>query len=478
MDRVVGLFQLHGLPGLDWWLRSQGLAVNTPALERPVEAVGGRKIRVAVWHAICHVAIEVARSVMPIYQEKHLQEISQQFQIYGDILYAEPCKIGHINETYMATYNQGGTLVRYIHQKINQTVFRDPAAVMDNLVRVTSHLRRRLVAEGARDVTRKALTLVPARDGQSCYRNGAGDVWRTFVFVERAQTFEAVQSPHQAYEAGRAFGRFQQLLVDLPGKRLFETIPHFHNTRRRFTALQKAVDTDQYNRGATAAAEIQFALRHESIVDVLLKALERKEVPERVAHNDTKFNNVMLDWETGEALCVLDLDTVMPGLVLYDFGDMVRTTTSPTLEDEKDLAKVQMHLPMFESLTQGYLESTAPFLTPAERSYLVFAGKLITFTIGIRFLTDFLSGDKYFRIHRPEHNLDRCRTQFRLVESITEQEDAMQAIVETLWSRVSGEVGATLKPLRGRLAASPTARAPRGSRPPRRSSGSRRRRQG
>jgi Ser/Thr protein kinase RdoA (MazF antagonist) len=299
-------------------------------------------------------------------------------------------------------------------------------------MRVTSHLRRRLLDEGANDITRKAVTVVPTRDGQPFYRDGTGEYWRTFVFVERTQTFEAVQAPHQAFEAGRAFGRFQQLLTDLPGKRLHETIPHFHHTRKRFTALQAAIKEDRHSRAQTAAAEIDFALRHESLVDVLLRALQRGELPERVTHNDTKFNNVMLDWETGEALCVVDLDTVMPGLVLYDFGDMVRTTTSPTLEDELDLAKVQMQMPMFEALTRGYLSTARAFLTPAETAQLVFAGKLITFTIGIRFLTDFLSGDTYFRVHRPNHNLDRCRTQFKLVESIERQEEAMQALVDRL----------------------------------------------
>lgn len=374
---------------------------------------------------------------MPLYQEKQLTEISRQFQIYGDILYAEPCKIGHINETYMATYNQGGTLVRYIHQKVNQSVFKDPVAVMENLMRVTTHVRKRLDSEGARDVTRRVLTVVPSRDGGPFWRDAAGEYWRTFVFVERAQTFESVQTERQAYEAGKAFGRFQQLVVDLPGKRMHETIPHFHNTRRRFTALQGVVKSDPYGRVRVAQREVDTALGMEPMVDVLLEALGKGRIPERVAHNDTKFNNVMLDWETGEALCVLDLDTVMPGSVLYDFGDMVRTTTSPTLEDEKDLGKVQMRMPMFEALAHGYLESTAPFLTPEERGLMVFAGKLITFTIGIRFLTDYLSGDKYFRIHRPEHNLDRARTQLKLVESISAQEKAMEAVVERLWKAVS-----------------------------------------
>ncbi len=403
---------------------------------------------------------------MPIYQEQHLQEVSKQFQIYGDILYAEPTKIGHINETYMATYNQGGTLVRYIHQKINQSVFQDPLGVMDNLVRVTTHLRRRLEMEGARDVTRKALTIVPARDGRSHYRSEAGDYWRTFVFVERAQTFESVQSPGQAYEAGRAFGRFQHLLVDLPGKRLVETIPHFHHTRRRYEALLKAVEADQYNRATMAAREVEFALKREGMVDQLRKALDRGEVPERVAHNDTKFNNVMLDWETGEALCVLDLDTVMPGSVLYDFGDMVRTATSPTLEDEKDLSKVVLQPAMFEALTRGYLESVAPFLTDSELSYLVFAGQLITFTIGLRFLTDYLSGDKYFRIHRPEHNLDRCRTQFRLMDCIDDQRAAMEKLVGSLWRRVAAEAGPAVR--KRKPTPRPTGKAKSGSSPPQR----------
>jgi hypothetical protein len=373
---------------------------------------------------------------MPLYQEKHLTEISRQFQIYGDILYAEPCKIGHINETYMATYNQGGTLARYIHQKINQTVFRKPVEVMDNLVRVTTHLRERLLRDGGRDVTRRALTVIPARNGRSFYRDPDGEYWRTFVFVERAQTFEAVQSPRQAYEAGRAFGEFQHLVVDLPGKRLHETIPHFHNTRRRFDRLKEVIQSDPYNRAKVAAKEVEFALEQEPIVDALLEAQKRGECPERVTHNDTKFNNVMLDWETGEALCVLDLDTVMPGLVLYDFGDMVRTTTSPTLEDERDLSKVGVRLPVFEALAHGYLSATAPFLTKGERNRLVLAGKLITYTIGIRFLTDFLAGDTYFRIHRPEHNLDRSRTQFTLIRSIDKQEQKMRTMVEKLWQRV------------------------------------------
>jgi hypothetical protein len=366
------------------------------------------------------------------YQEKQLQEISRQFQIYGEILHAETLKIGHINETYSATYNQGGTRVRYIHQKINKGVFKNPLAVMKNVARVTTHLRKKLEAQDARDITRRSLILIPTRQGQSYFRSAEGEYWRTFVFIEGVETFEAVQSPQQALQAGRAFGEFQRLLVDMPGERLHDTIPNFHNTRKRFSALQQAVQNDHYNRAKDARPEIEFALEHEPIVDVILNGMAKGKIPERVTHNDTKFNNVMMDVLTGEAMCIVDLDTVMPGCALYDFGDMVRTTTSPTLEDEQDLSKVKMQMPMFKKLSEGYLSTAGQFLTKSEKGCIAFSGKLITFEIGIRFLTDFLSGDTYFRIHRPGHNLDRCRTQFKLVESIERQEAAMQKFVDRL----------------------------------------------
>jgi len=364
------------------------------------------------------------------YQESKLLDISRQFHIYGDLLHAEPCKIGHINETYIATYNQGGVQVRYVHQKINTHVFKDPDAVMDNFVRVTSHQRGKLTSKSVRDASRRSLTVIPTRQGKSYYRNPDGECWRTLVYVDGVRTFEAVESPAQAYEAGKAFGDFQRSLVDLPGGRLAETIPHFHNTRKRFQALQRAIEQDHANRANDAKREIAVALKQEKIVDVILNALARKKLPERVTHNDTKFNNVMLDVVTGEAMCVVDLDTVMPGCVLYDFGDMVRTTTSPTLEDELDLGKVQMRMPMFRALARGYLERTGSFLTKNERALIAFAGKLITFTIGIRFLTDYLAGDTYFRVHRACHNLDRARTQLKLVESIEKQEESMQKFAD------------------------------------------------
>jgi len=366
------------------------------------------------------------------YQEKELQRISKQFQIYGEILHAETFKIGHINETYSATYDQGGTRVRYIHQKINKHVFKNPPALMQNLMRVTVHIRKKLEAQNAQDITRRSLILIPTREGHSHFQSGDGEYWRTFVFVEGAQTFEAVQTAQQAFEAGRAFGEFQLHLVDVPGERLFETIPDFHHTRKRFAALQEAVSKDHFNRAREAKPEIAFALKHEDVVDVILDAMDKGRIPERITHNDTKFNNVMLDTATGKAVCVIDLDTVMPGCALYDFGDMVRTTTSPTLEDEPDLSKVKLQISMFKKLAEGYLSTAGQFLTKPEKLLIPFSGKLITLEIGLRFLTDYLSGDTYFRIHRPDHNLDRCRTQFKLVDSIERQEAAMLKSIESM----------------------------------------------
>jgi hypothetical protein len=370
------------------------------------------------------------------YSESQLQGISRQFQIYGEILRAEACKIGHINETYIATYGQGGIPVRYVHQKINKNVFKKPDEVMENIMRVTGHIRDRLEDLGEKEVTRKVITVIPTRNGQPYYRDENGDYWRTFLFVENVRSYEAVESTEQAIEAGRGFGKFQNCLVDLQGERLHETIPFFHHSRKRFEAFKAAVEADKYRRAEHAMREIEFAFRREAMVDVLLDAMETGEIPERITHNDTKFNNVLLDLRTGKAMCVVDLDTVMPGLALYDFGDMVRTTTSPTLEDEKDLNRVEMRMEMFEALTRGFLTEVGPSLTPAEIRYVPFSGKLMALTIGLRFLTDYLSGDFYFRVHRPGHNLDRARTQFKLVESIERQEEEMGKVVERIMDRV------------------------------------------
>ncbi len=355
-----------------------------------------------------------------------LRAIAGQFQIHGQFLEAASYGSGHINDTYCVVFQAGGARVRYILQRINHHIFRQPVALMENVRRVTAHLGGKVAGEPG--ASRRVLTLIPARSGAAFFRDDADNHWRAYLFIEAARAYDAVENPAQALAAAQAFGRFQELLADLPLPRLHDTIPDFHHTPKRFAALEKAIEADAVNRARLARPEIEFALRRKAICSVLLDA----KLPERVTHNDTKFNNVLLDDATGEGICVIDLDTVMPGLALYDFGDMVRTTTSPAREDERDLSKVTLQLPMFEALARGYWSAAAEFLTPAEKKLLPFSGKLITFEIGLRFLTDFLAGDTYFKVHRDGHNLDRCRTQFKLVESIERQEPAMNRLVESL----------------------------------------------
>jgi hypothetical protein len=358
---------------------------------------------------------------------KHdVRAVAGHFQILGDFISAEPYGSGHINDTYCVVFDQGGSIVRYIFQRINHNIFKQPGALMENIARVTSHLAAKIEDDSER--FRRVLTLIASRDGKPYYCDHSGNHWRVYIFIEKARTYDAVESTTQAFQAAQAFGKFQKLLADLPAPRLHDTIPDFHHTPKRFAALEKAIAADVVNRALSAKPEIEFALRQQPITGVLLAA----NLPERVTHNDTKFNNVMLDDATGRGICVIDLDTVMPGLALYDFGDMVRTTTSPVKEDELDLTKVTMQFPMFEALLRGYLASAAEFLTAAERKFLPFSGKLISFEIGLRFLADYLAGDTYFKVHRERHNLDRCRTQFKLVESIELQEEKMNRLVETV----------------------------------------------
>jgi Ser/Thr protein kinase RdoA (MazF antagonist) len=349
-----------------------------------------------------------------------------QFEFDGAVLGLATHGGGHINDTFLVTCRAPNVPARYILQHINRHVFHDPVAVMQNIERVTAHLAAQ--AAGQPDAARRALQLVPAQDGRNWFVDAQGETWRAYRLIENARTYETATSADQAFQAARAFGHFQQQLASLPPPRLHETIPDFHNTPKRVAALEQAIAADVAGRAALARPEIDFAHSRQAITGNLLDA----GLPERITHNDTKFNNVLLDDKTGEAVCVIDLDTVMPGLALYDFGDMVRTTTSPAKEDAQELSLVTMQFPMFEALVRGYLESAGAFLTPAERKLLAFSGKLITFEIGIRFLTDYLDGDTYFKVHREGHNLDRCRTQFKLVESIEQQEEEMNRLVESI----------------------------------------------
>jgi len=355
--------------------------------------------------------------------------IAREFALSGEIVSASPYGSGHINDTFKVDVKPAGGPRRYVLQRINHHVFRRPDELMANVERVCAHAHAKLKTAGETDADRRTLRLIPTRAGKAWHIDAAGNRWRCYHFIEGATGHDVVRSPEQAYAAARAFGAFQALLADLPGGRLHETIPDFHHTPSRFARFQQALAQDAQGRAAACVPEIAFALARSHEINVVVDALRDGTLPERVTHNDTKLNNVLLDDVTQEGVCVIDLDTVMPGSVLYDFGDLVRTSTSPAAEDETDLSQVRLQLPMFEALVKGYLASADGFLTPKEKELLPFAGKLITFEIGLRFLTDWLEGDVYFKIKRPTHNLDRARTQFKLVESIEAQLPAMQALI-------------------------------------------------
>jgi hypothetical protein len=359
-------------------------------------------------------------------------EIGDQFAIKGDFLIGEEIDSGHINNTYRATYREpSGRVQRYIFQAINRHVFKDPYAVMRNVEAVTRHINDR-VLRLKKDLGGQTLNLFPARAGGSWVEDAAGTVWRCYNHIEGCVTYDIVENTRQAYQAAHAFGAFQDLVSDLDPKSIEETIPDFHHTRKRFARLMEVAAADTHGRLAAVTEEMEFIRRREQVIGVLLDLVEGGHIPRRVTHNDTKINNVMIDAATDEAVCVIDLDTVMPGLALHDFGDLVRTATSPAAEDETDLSKVRMQMPMFEALVKGYLDSAGAFINEVETAHLAHAGKLITLEVAIRFLTDFLEGDVYFKTHHLSHNLDRCRNQLKLVEQIEAQEEEMSAIIRKL----------------------------------------------
>lgn len=356
-------------------------------------------------------------------------DLLQQFKTDGHLLHVERISTGHINETFISHFANGNGGNSFIHQRINHHVFKDPPKVMANIERVTNHLRQKISASGG-DPDRETLTVVQTLNGQSFYIDRLGNYWRTYQQISGARTYDTVEDLRHVYSAARAFGKFQVLVGDLPGERLFETIPDFHNTPQRFSVFQQALNQDVKQRAAGAASEIDFILQRQDELATIVDGMRTGVLPERITHNDTKLNNVMIDDQTGDGVCVIDLDTVMPGSALYDFGDAVRIGASTAAEDERDLSKVRLDLDMFERLTSGYLDATRDFLIPAEVDLLSFSAKLMCLEVGMRFLTDYLQGDHYFRIHHPEHNLERSRTQFKMVREIENQLPAMNAIVD------------------------------------------------
>jgi Ser/Thr protein kinase RdoA (MazF antagonist) len=357
-----------------------------------------------------------------------LSSIVGGFAVEGAFQGAAPYGSGHINDTYAVRCATAAGVRRYLLQRINHRVFKDPAKLMENISRVTRHLRSRIEAAGG-DADRQALTLVPTTGGGPVLSDAAGNFWRMYLFIEGARTYDVVEKADHVYEAARAFGEFQRGLADLPAPRLHETIPDFHHTPKRVAAFREVLAADAVGRAAGVRREIEFVLDRADRAGRLVELAAAGRLPERITHNDTKFNNVMIDDATGRGLCVVDLDTVMPGLALYDFGDAVRSGACTAAEDERDLARVAMDLGAFERLARGYLDAARDFLTAPEIDELAFSAWLITLEIGIRFLTDHLAGDVYFKVHRPGHNLDRCRTQFAMVADMERQADAMAAVV-------------------------------------------------
>lgn len=362
--------------------------------------------------------------------EDLVRSIADEFAIEGEFVRGEEVESGHINSTYLATYELSDSEQRrYILQRINEKVFKDPLAVMRNVECVTSHINWKVLRK-KRDLGGQTLSLYPHKTGRFYVNGGNGGIWRCYNFFEGCQTYDVVENTRQAYEAGHAFGAFQDLVSDLPAEEIVETIPDFHHTRKRYEALLKAVEEDACGRVGDVRSEIDFVKSQEDAVDVLLDLRAAGDVPLRITHNDTKINNILFDRESDEAVCVIDLDTVMPGLSLYDFGDLVRTATNPAAEDEPDFSKVEVRSGIFQALVEGYLESAGGVLNGTEIAHMAFSGRLIALELGMRFLTDHLNGDLYFRVQREGHNLDRARTQLRLAKLIGEQEAEMSKFVK------------------------------------------------
>lgn len=436
-------------------------------------------------------------------------EILKHFALYGDMESFRSFGTGHINTTYLSVWNQGGTRVRYIHQRINRHVFAKPEEVVENIRCVTAHIAAKLAAAflrsgvpptgnpspaaalstaGQQNVTlpasssaadafplaaapppaaflstsalhnamlpaapsaderkslcplgtssiqsctpvfppsRQTLTLIPAKDGRFFYIDEAGEYWRTYLFIEGAAAFEIMEDTKRAYKAGAAVGTFQRLLADYSGV-LHETIPNFHNMRCRYAQLDEAVRRDEAGRAASVQKELHFLEENRVRGMILTDGLIAGQLQWRVTHNDTKLNNMLFDIATGEVLCLIDLDTVMPGTALFDIGDLIRTGTNTACEDEQDCSKVHCDVPLFHALVAGYLSTAGGTLTGYEKSLIAESGRNLAQIMAVRFLTDYINGDKYYKTARREHNLDRARTQIALMQSMDAQWDRLQ----------------------------------------------------
>ena len=365
-------------------------------------------------------------------QEKEIFHVISQFAIYGDLVSCKPLGNGHINSTFRSTFNQGGTNVRYTHQCINKEVFKQPDQVVANIAAVTDFLRESYRREGLEDISRRTLTLVPCKDGKLFYLDPAGNYWRTYLFVEHVTTYEILDSTSLAEQLGRTVGEFQNRLASYKGPRLHDTIPRFHDMHLRYQQLDQAIASDPKGRVASVQAELDFLMQNRQRGMVLSDGLASGQLREGITHNDTKLNNILFDQETGAALCVIDLDTVMPGTVLFDTGDMIRTATNTAAEDERDLSKVTFNFNVFRALISGYYSQACTFLTDYETKLLPESGRAITQIMAVRMLTDYINGDVYYHIDYPDHNLVRARTQIALMKSMDSQWDLITAFIHDL----------------------------------------------
>jgi hypothetical protein len=356
-----------------------------------------------------------------------LPAIYDSFDGAGSFIGAQAFGSGHINSTYHIRISDQGH-PGYVLQRINHLIFRNVDALMENIERVTGHLRRKILMDGG-DPDRQTLTLIPARTGKSYMTDETGNFWRMYRFINRTRSYDMVVNPLLAREGGRTFGRFMQLLADLPGGPLHETIPKFHDLEWRLQAFEAAVSADARRRAGLTGREIDAIRSRADVMQTVLRLGRAGLIPFRITHNDTKFNNLLFD-EHDQGLCVVDLDTVMPGHVHYDFGDSIRTVTSTALEDESDLTKVEFNIGLFDGFAAGFLEQTRAVLVQSETEQLVLAARLMPYIMGLRFLTDYLVGDSYYKIAYSEHNLVRARNQFKLLASMERQQDAMQRIIE------------------------------------------------
>lgn len=362
-------------------------------------------------------------------EQERLKKIAGQFMDGSGILSIVPHGNGHINDTFAVLYRDGTKEKKLILQKINKTVFLEPEKVMENVAGVTSFLAKKIAQAGG-NPERETLTILPVGSGKNYYVDESGEYWRCYLFISDAFCAETAETPEDFYKAAVAFGNFQSMLADYPAETLHETIADFHNTKARLDVFCRTVEEDKFNRVQEVQEEIRFILNRREDAEYFTNLLEKGEIPLRVTHNDTKINNILMDCRTHEGICVIDLDTVMPGLSVHDFGDAVRFGASTAAEDETDLSKVSCDMELFEAYTKGFMEGCGGRLTEAEIKLLPMGAKVITLELAIRFLTDYLNGDVYFKIHRDGHNLDRCRTQLKLVADMEEKWEQMQAIVE------------------------------------------------